>query len=96
MNYEVINNIEARRFEIHINGKIAFVKYDYFTTDQGDKGISYTHTEVPPELSGQGIATYLVKHILNDAAQQGLKVEPACSFVKAYIDKHPEYQANTV
>ena len=38
----------------------------------------------------------LVRHILDYAAAQGLKVRPDCPFVKAYIDKHPEYQANSL
>ena len=96
MNYDVINNEENKHFEIHTEGKIALGGYDYFTTAQGDQGIAYLHTEVPPELGGRGIATYLVKYMLDYAKQQGLKVKPACSFVKAYIDKHPEYQANSV
>ncbi|OAU94488.1 GNAT family N-acetyltransferase [Moraxella catarrhalis] len=38
----------------------------------------------------------MVKHILDDAAAKGLKVDPVCPYVRKYIDKHPEYQANTV
>ncbi|XID74256.1 GNAT family N-acetyltransferase [Alkanindiges sp. WGS2144] len=95
MNYDVINNEEDKRFEIHIDGQVAFEDYDYFTTPHGEKGIAYLHTKVPPELGGRGLATYLVKYILDYAQQRGLKVKPACSFVKSYIDKHPEYQANS-
>ena len=60
------------------------------------KGIEYKHTEVPAELGGQGIASYLVKYILDDAAAKNLRVKPTCSYVKSYIDKHPEYQDNSV
>ena len=37
-----------------------------------------------------------IADILAYAAAQGLKVRPDCPFVKAYIDKHPEYQANSL
>ncbi|RYY78585.1 MAG: N-acetyltransferase [Moraxellaceae bacterium] len=96
MNYDVINNEQGKRFEIHVDAKVAFEDYDYFTTHQGERGIAYLHTEVPPELGGRGIASYLIKYILDYAEQHGLKVKPICPLVKAYIDKHPEYQANSV
>ena len=96
LNYEVIDNAEQKRFEIHIDGHIAFEDYEFFTTSQGEKGIEYKHTEVPAELGGRGIAGYLAKSILDDAAAKNLRVKPTCSYVKSYIDKHPEYQDNSV
>ncbi|MCG3881619.1 GNAT family N-acetyltransferase [Psychrobacter sp. Ps3] len=96
MNYEVIDNKDKKRFEIHIDDQIALEDYEFFTTSQGEKGIEYKHTEVPDALGGQGIAGYLVKYILDDAAAKGLRVKPTCPYVKSYIDKHPEYQANSV
>ena len=96
LNYEVIDNTEQKRFEIHIDGHIAFEDYEFFTTSQGEKGIAYTHTEVPEELGGRGIAGYLAKSILDDAAAKNLRVKPICPYIKAYIDKHPEYQDNSV
>ena len=96
MNYEVIDNKDKKRFEIHIDDQIALEDYEFFTTSQSEKGIKYKHTEVPDTLSGQGIAGYLVKYILDDAAAKGLRVKPTCPYVKSYIDKHPEYQANSV
>lgn len=89
--YTVIDNSEKKRFEIHVDGYIAFEDYEYF-----DGGIAYLHTEVPPELAGRGIASFLIKYLLDDAAAKGLKVKPICPLVRAYIDKHPEYQSNSV
>lgn len=96
MNYDVIKNDDAKKFEIHVDGYTAFEDFDYFTTPSGEQGIAYLHTEVPPALSGRGIASYLIKYILDYAQDNHLKVKPVCPFVKAYIDKHPEYQANSV
>lgn len=96
LDYEVIDNTEQKRFEIHIDDQIALEDYEFFTTSEGEKGIEYKHTEVPKELGGRGIAGYLVKYILDDAAAKGLRVKPTCPYVKSYIDKHPEYQANSV
>ena len=95
-NYEIIDNKEANRFELHVDGYVAFEDYEYFTTSLGEPGIAYLHTEVPKELGGRGIAAYFVKHLLEDAAAKNLRVKPICPYVKSYIDKHPEYQANSV
>ena len=96
LNYDIIDNKEASRFELHAEGHIAFEDYEYFTTSAGEPGIAYLHTEVPKELGGRGIAGYFVKKLLDDAAAKNLRVKPICPYVKAYIDKHPEYQDNSV
>jgi len=87
MSYTVIDNKEGNRFEIHQDGFVAFEDYKLF-----DGGISYLHTEVPKGLAGKGIAGALVKYILDYAIDNNLKVKPYCPYVKAYIDKHEEYQ----
>ena len=96
MHYDVIDNKSENRFEIRIDDQIAFEDYEFFTTSTGEEGIEYKHTLVPESLSGQGIAGYLVKTILDNAAARNLRVKPTCPYVKSYIDKHPEYQANSV
>jgi predicted GNAT family acetyltransferase len=52
-----------------------------------------THTEVAPELEGQGIAAELVRAALAHAREHGLKVRPLCSYVQAYTRRHPEVQS---
>ncbi len=54
--------------------------------------IVFTHTVVPPAIEGRGVATRLVRGALDDARDQGLRVVAQCSFVRAYIDRHPEYR----
>lgn len=51
-----------------------------------------THTEVLPAYEGLGIGSALVAHALEDARSRGLQVRPLCSFVRSYVDRHPEYQ----
>lgn len=80
---------EARsRFEMVIDGHVAYEEFERFPG-----GIAYLHTIVPKELGGRGVGSALVRHVLDYAVEHQLKVRPDCSFVKAYIDKHPEYQA---
>jgi len=52
-----------------------------------------THTGVPPALQGRGIAAALVQAALDHAAAHGLKVDPRCSYVSAYMRRHPGTQA---
>ena len=52
--------------------------------------ITFTHTEVPAQAREHGIGSRLVAGALDAARARGLKVVPRCSFVKAYVDKHPE------
>ena len=53
--------------------------------------LTILHTEVPKELEGRGIGSALVRGLLEIARAQGLKVQAVCPFVKAYLDRHPEY-----
>jgi uncharacterized protein len=46
------------------------------------------HTEVKPELEGQGIGAELVRSALDYARRQNLRVVPRCPFAAAYIQRH--------
>lgn len=89
MNSDAVTDNAARsRFELAVEGHVAFAAYKI----DGDV-ITFTHTVVPKELEGQGIASRLIAHALNEAKARGLKVVPQCPFVAAYIRKHPEWEA---
>ncbi|MEP6262781.1 MAG: GNAT family N-acetyltransferase [Gillisia sp.] len=87
MSYTLINNKEAQRFEVVVENYTAFVDYKLH-----NDVISYLHTEVPKELSGKGIGSFLAKNVLEFAKNENLRVKPYCPFIRAYIDKHKEYQ----
>ncbi len=87
----VILDEARKRFEITVDGHVAYEVFERFPG-----GIAYLHTIVPPELEGRGVGSVLVKHILDYARDNHLKVRPDCPFVKAYIDRHPEYQSNSL
>ncbi|WP_398468621.1 GNAT family N-acetyltransferase [Tardiphaga sp.] len=82
----VRDNKNAGRFELAIDGGIAFANY----RTAGDRVI-ITHTETPPALRGRGIASELVKGALGLIRADGRKVVAGCSFVVDYLDQHPEY-----
>ncbi len=85
---EINHDKSAQRFETTIEGKVGYLSYQ----ERGDT-LVYDHTIVPPELGGQGVGSALAKYALDYAREQNKKVIPQCSFVAAYIKKHPEYQA---
>ncbi len=81
------NNEAAGRYEAHVDGRLAVVDYRRV----GGR-ITYTHTEVPDELEGQGIAGKMAHVALDDARAQRLEVVPQCPYIADYIERHPEYQ----
>lgn len=83
----IADNKQQSRYELAVEGGTAVLQYM-----ERDGALYLTHTEVPPELEGQGIGGHIVKHALEDAKSRGMKVAPWCPFVRAYVQRHPEYQ----
>jgi len=84
----VQHNPAAHRFEATVDGHLAVAEYAL----EGDRMI-FTHTFVPPELRGRGLAEKLVRAGLDFARAEGRKVVPACSYVGGFIERHAEYQS---
>lgn len=84
--HEVRNNPEKFRFEVHSGALTS--KLDYRL---GRNRLAIIHTEVPDELSGQGIGSALVHAALVHARAHDLTVLPHCPFAAAYIERHPEW-----
>ncbi|MCM8736772.1 N-acetyltransferase [Azospirillum sp. A1-3] len=84
---KVRNNEELSRYELTVADSTALVTYD-----MREGKIALTHTEVPGAMSGQGVGSALAKGALDDIRAKGLKVLPICTFIEAYIKRHPEYQ----
>ena len=83
----VEHNEAASRFELRVQGRLAFAHYELI-----DGVMWLTHTETPPALQGRGLAARVVRAALDHARERGLKVRPACSYVRAYLRRHPEQQ----
>jgi hypothetical protein len=82
---DIRHNEAANRFEAIVDGLLC--RTDYRRVD----GVLHlVHTEVPPALEGRGIAAALVKAALAYAQAHGLRVVPRCSYVRAYMQRHPE------
>jgi predicted GNAT family acetyltransferase len=88
MDLDVKHDEKANRYSAVVDGYESVC--DYLPSGAGV--LTFTHTYVPPELRGRGIADELVRHALDDVLARGLKVVPSCWFVRAYIDRHAKYQ----
>lgn len=84
---EIIKNIENSRFELEVDGYIAFIDFK-----QDNQLIKLIHTEVPEELGGRGIAAILVRKTLEYLELNSNLLYPYCPYVFAYIKKHPEWK----
>ncbi len=87
VNEAVVNNPGRKRYELAVDGHIAATYYE-----KADGVVTFVHTEVPPELGGKGIGSKLVRGALEQVRAEGLKVIAQCPFVKAFIEKHTDYQ----
>ena len=83
---EVVEVPERSRYEAHVAGRRVGV-VDYVLTEGR---VVFPHTEVEPSFEGRGIASQLARLALDDARERGLRVVPACSFFRVYLQRHPE------
>lgn len=83
----VRQNDAESRFEVSVDGLLSVVDYEL---REGE--IALTHTYVPVELRGRGIAEKLVRAALEFARTEKRRVVPACSYVDAFIARHTEFK----
>ncbi len=81
---EVVNNEAESRFELAIDGGTAIAAYE-----RDSDVLTFMHTHVPADLEGRGVGTTLIDGALADVRARHLKIIPACSFVRAYVQAHP-------
>ena len=78
---------ESDRYEIR-DGDNVLGHADY--ERRGDT-VVFTHTEVDPDAGQSGLGSRLVRAALDDVRGKGGSVVAQCSFVRGWIDKHPDY-----
>jgi predicted GNAT family acetyltransferase len=74
---------DANQFTTEVDGHHAELDYTV-----ADGVMTITHTRVPREIGGRGIAAELMRAALQVAADRGLSINPACSYAAAYMRKH--------
>ena len=82
----ITDNPDERRYEARIDGELAgWVDYGRVRTR-----LVALHTEVLPEFGGRGIATALVRRVLDDARAAKQTITPRCPFFISHFERHPE------
>ena len=80
---DVQHRPDRSRFEAVVDGTTAYLSYE-----RGPTAVAMTHTIVPPEIGGRGIAADLTRTAVDWAQEQGLQVDPRCSYVRSWLAKH--------
>ena len=83
----MIDNRQARRFELTENGLLAWADYRI-----RDGRTLIVHVEAEPPLRGTGAAGRLMQQIVDHARAGGLVIEPHCSYARIWLQRHPEAQ----
>lgn len=67
--------------------ELGFISY----VPNGDV-LTVDHTEVSPQLEGQGMGKKLVEQVVQYARDEGKTIDPQCPFAHSVIEKTPEFQ----
>ena len=80
------DNPDERRYEARLGAELAgWVDYGRVR-----KRLVALHTEVLPAFEGRGIASALVRRVLDDARASGSTITPRCPFFVRHFARHPE------
>ncbi|MGV9803983.1 GNAT family N-acetyltransferase [Micromonospora chersina] len=98
---EVIGEPHATALDLHVANDEKLGIYGAIVGDREVAGLPYNvagddrlvllATSVIPEFRKQGIATELIRRVLDDVRVQGKTVTVMCPIVRAFIDHNPEY-----
>jgi predicted GNAT family acetyltransferase len=86
--FHVVHDEKARIYEAVVGDtEIAGVPYNAASDDR----LVLMSTSVLPEYRRQGIATELIRHVLDDVRARGKTVTILCPIVRTFIERNPEY-----
>ncbi|MGQ4617806.1 GNAT family N-acetyltransferase [Nocardia sp. R7R-8] len=89
---KVVRDDERHRYEVFYGGEMAgFADYE-----ERDDETVFTHTEIDGAFSGKGLGSVLAKSAIEDVIARGRVIRPVCPFIKAYLDKHADYDKHVI
>jgi predicted GNAT family acetyltransferase len=85
---DVADAPERERYELSLDSEVVGFTTYRLRSDL----IAFIHTEVEESVQGRGLGDRLIRFALEDARRRGLAVLPFCPFVKAFIERHREFE----
>lgn len=80
---------EHDRYVVEVDGKVA--GYTVYHIRGGRH--FFVHTEIKLGFGGHGVGSVLARYALDDVKAKGGMIIPICPFIRAFVDKHPEYES---
>lgn len=88
----VVRNDAQHRYEVWYGDALAgFTEYR-----EQDNDTTFIHTEIDSAFGGKGLGSVLAHDAIEDVIKRGRAIVPRCPFIKAWLDKHPEYDDHVV
>jgi predicted GNAT family acetyltransferase len=85
---DIVHHEIPGRFVAEVDGHVGYLDYEM------DDGVMHiTHTIVPKEIGGRGVASQLVATAFRHARDEGWKVRTLCQYAAAWADRHPAESA---
>lgn len=82
-------NDDLSRIDAHVDGAlVGFAAFE--VCDDGCR--TFHHTEIFEEHAGHGYGKQLAAGVMDIARSEGFTILPTCSFLRKYMDQHPETQ----
>lgn len=90
------NNPSPMRYEALDDATVAGKAYWVDAGEDPQLERIFFHTEVDDAYAGRGVASQLVRFAVDDAIEHGLRIVPACPYVKKWLGEHAEgYEQHT-
>ncbi len=86
---QIKHDTRTHRLSAEVEGHTGLLDYEL-----DGNVMSITHTRVPREIGGRGVAAELMRNALELAATNGWVVKPVCSYAVAYMTRHPAPATN--
>jgi predicted GNAT family acetyltransferase len=78
------------RYVARIDGREGEAELTF--TVLGPALVSADHTDAPDSLRGTGAAKALVEYMIADARKAGFKIVANCPYVRAQVEKNPDWR----
>lgn len=85
--FEVLDNPEAGRFELHRDDELV----GYAVYDERDGVVVVPYVETIARYRGNGYGARLMEGLLDIIRSDQRRITPLCSFAAGHIDEHPEH-----